>query len=154
MPCTTATARDEMLTLFYDAWREKSPLVWDGGEPQVLWQGVEEKSTDDDRKPKASEPWAMVTVNHNVSPQRTFGEPGNRRFERLGILIVQVFTPMSLEQGLTLGEDLGTIVRDAYEGNKTPSGVWFRNTKLQEVGPSDPWWQLNVSTEFNYDELK
>lgn len=143
-----------MLALFYDAWRAKAPLVWTGGVPEVLWQGVEERSKKDARKPRSDKPWARVTVNHNVSPQRTFGEPGNRRFERLGILTVQVFSPMSLEQGLTLGEDLAVVARDAYEGNTTPSGVWFRNTKLQEVGPSDPWWQINVSTEFQYDELK
>ncbi len=151
MSLTTPQARDEILARFYDDWRSKAPLVWAGGVPRVLWDAKEEK---DDKGPRADEPWARATVSHNVSPQRTFGEPGNRRFDRLGIFTCQVFTPMSIEQSVTLAEDLGVIVRDAFEGNTTPGGVWFRNTRLQEVGPDEPWWQLNVSTEFNYDEIK
>ncbi len=124
--------------------------MWSGGVPQVIWDAKEEKGD----KVRPDRPWARVSVQHNVSPQRTFGEPGNRRFERLGIVIVQVFTPMSIEQSVTLAEDLGIIARDAFEGRTTPGGVWFRNARLQEVGPDDPWWQLNVSAEFTYDELK
>lgn len=149
---STPAARDEMQARFYDDWRSKAPLVWSGGVPRVLWDAKEEK--DKAKRPRADEPWARVSVQHNINPQRAFGEPGNRRFERLGIIMVQVFSPMSLEQSVTLAEGLGIIARDAFEGKDTPGGVWFRNTRMQEVGPSDPWWQLNVSAEFTYDELK
>lgn len=151
MSLKTPQARDEILSRFYDDWLSKSGLVWSGGVPRVFWDAKEEPKGSG---PRPDEPWARVTVSHNISPQRTFGEEGNRRFDRLGIVTVQVFTPMSIEQSVTLAEELGVIARDAFEGRSTPGGVWFRNARLQEVGRDGPWWQLNVTAEFSYDELK
>lgn len=151
MSLTAAQARDEMSARFYDDWRSKVPLAYSGGVPQVVWDGTADA---DDKGPRADRPWARVTIAHNVAPQRTFGEPGSRRFERLGLITVQVFVPLALEDSVALAEALGTIARDAFEGKSTPGGVWFRNARLQEVGPDSPWWQLNIVTDFVYEELK
>lgn len=151
MSLTAAQARDEMSTRFYDDWRAKAPLAWNGGVPHVVWEGAQEA---DKKGPRTDRPWARVTVAHNVAPQRTFGEPGNRRFERLGLITVQLFVPLGMEDTVALAEALGTIARDAFEGRTTPGGVWFRNARLQEVGPDGPWWQLNIVTDFSYEELK
>lgn len=144
----TPTARDEIFTRFREDWEAESPAVAGGTAPLTVWQAQEPE----DGEPRADKPWCRVTVQHNVSGQRTFGD--RRRFERLGIVTVQIFTPLSVEQDLTMAEALAVIARDAFEGRHTPSGVWFRNIRMQEVGPSAPWFQLNVVGEFVYDEVK
>ena len=150
MSVTTTTARDEISARFYDDWRSKSHLACGGTVPKVLWQALESDSD----TPRTDSPWARVTISHNAAPQRTFGAAGERRFERLGIVTIQIFVPTSIEQGMTLSETLAVIARDAYEGQSTPSGVWFRNATIREVGPDGPWYQTNVVAEFIYEELK
>lgn len=148
---STPTARDEIQALFLTAWNAAAAAANGGTLPKVYWQWVEVKDSD---KPKGSEAWARVTVLHNEGGQATFGTPGNRVFEREGIVTVQVFTPQKLDQGGTRLEALGIIARNAFEGKATAGDVWFRNVRLQEASPDEPWWQLNVLAEFSYDELK
>jgi len=148
MSVTTATARDEASTLFFDHWRAHAHEVWEQGVPEIVWQGV---STDGDVA-RSDVPWARFSMLHNEAPQRTFGTTA--RFERMGVIIVQVFSPTSFEEGLEIAEGLAVVARNAYEGRTTPSGVWFRNSRLQEAGVTKPWWQVNMSTEFTYEERK
>lgn len=148
---STPTARDEIQALFLTAWNAAAAAANGGTLPKVYWQWVEVRDSD---KPKGSEAWARVTVLHNEGGQATFGTPGNRVFEREGIVTVQVFTPQKLDQGGTRLEALGVIARNAFEGKATAGDVWFRNVRLQEASPDEPWWQLNVLAEFSYDELK
>ena len=70
-------------------------------------------------------------------------------------MIVQIFVPLSLGEGLLLDSKLAIIARDAYEGQRTVSDIWFRNVRINEVGSSsDAWFQTNVLAEFFYEELK
>lgn len=154
MSTTTPNARDEMLTMFRDAWNASAAAAAGTAQPpRVMWDAAEEERGDG---PRSDECWAGVSIAHNppAGGQRTLGETGNRRFARAGILTVQVFSPMSVNNSITVAEDLAVIARDAYEGRSSPSGVWFRNVGIQEVGPMDPWFQLNVTAEFSYDEIK
>jgi hypothetical protein len=148
---TITEARDDIMAAFRVEWNSRAAAANGGTLPKVIWQRVEPSGA---QKPKGTEAWARITVEHNEGGQATFGGPGNRLFDREGIVTVQVFTPQKSDQGGTVLEALGAIARDAFEGRSTPSGVWFRDVRLQEVGPDEPWWQLNVTAKFNYDELK
>jgi hypothetical protein len=68
------------------------------------------------------------------------------------LLAVQIFTPSG--EGLSEAYNLGKILMDAFEGYATPSQVWFRNARTNEVGPSDSWYQTNFLVDFTYDEMK
>jgi hypothetical protein len=97
--------------------------------------------------------YARVTLRHNIASQKSMGETGNRRFERLGLLMVQLFTPSG--EGQVLSDRLVQIVVDIFEGKKvSDSGVWFRNVRWVEVGPEAAWFQVNVIIEFEYDTIK
>lgn len=134
---TFAEARDEVLAVLADA--------WDGTGFTLAWDDLPFD------KPSAA-PWARATLRHTVSAQATLsGETGNRRFRRVGMLFVQIFTPCG--EGLSRGYSLAKVVTDAYEGERT-AGVWFRNVTVKEIGPSDDWFQTNVTVEFEYDEVK
>ena len=141
--------RNEMSNLFYKAWLEKAASIT-GYVPEIYWQGVAENTDPDPTKA-----YARFTLKHQDSEQTTFGEKNHRRFTRLGIITVQVFSPIEIVGGgLTEAEQLAEIVRDAYEGIATPSGINFRNVRVTEVGRTQQWYQFNITTTFDYDEVK
>lgn len=145
---TYDSARDEILGLFNEYWGAQTPAVNGGQAVDVLWPGV---SSD---PPLADKPFARISVQHSTSNQSTFGETGGRRFRRAGLVIVQVFAPISAGGGVALAERLAMIARDTYEGKGTPSGIWFRNAQIREIGATETWLQFNVVVEFIYDEQK
>ncbi len=139
MSATFDVANDEILAFFKTA--------WDGTGLLALYQNVA------GAKPTAQLAWARVTLQHGPGGQTALtGATGKNRFDRTGILTVQIFIPNG--QGLSQGFILGKIMADAFEGKATASQVWFRNVIVTPIGPSDEWFQLNVTVEFSYDEIK
>lgn len=141
------TAIDEMLSLVNKHWSSETPAVNDGDVAELVFD-----ETGNPKSKKHDAPWARVTVRHNDGQQRSMGTRGNRRFERSGQVIIQVFAPKS--EGVTLRSKLGKIAIDSLEGNSTPGGVWFRNVRAQELGPDGAWSRVNVVADFSYDEIK
>lgn len=140
---TYEQARDEMLSVFRTAWQAAQPIA------PVQYPNVGQALA----PPKTQGPWARVVVAHATGGQRTLaGEAGTRRFGRVGILTAQIFAPVG--GGTDLAYNLAQLVVDAYEGQSTPGGAWFRNTRVNEVGVSDGWFQLNVLVDFDYDQVK
>jgi len=142
-------ARDEMLALFNVAWLANTPAINGAVAIPVEWQGVYSGAP-----PAADEAFARVTIRHSEGGQITFGNTSNRRFNRSGLITVQVFAPISSGGGLSFAENAAIIARDAFEGVGTASGIWFRNSRIQEIGPEGAWFQMNVVTEFQYDEVR
>jgi hypothetical protein len=92
-------------------------------------------------------------VQHTAGRQASLsGASGTKRWERSGFLIVQLFTPIL--QGQSSADSLVGIIRGAFEGYSTPSGVWFRNPRISEVGSDGTWYQTNILVDFLYDEVK
>lgn len=131
-------ARDEMLAVFHAAW---GPL----GYP-VVWTDLPEDV------PQAETVWARVTVRHATGRQASLaGEQGARRWNRTGTLFVQVFAPVG--DGSTAVYAAAQVVADAYQAARG-LGVWFRNTRINEVGASGAFEQINVLTDFSYDDVR
>jgi hypothetical protein len=139
MTATFDQANNDILDFFKAAWDPTGHIA--------LYENVK------GAKPTAQNPYAKLFVRHGPSNQASLsGALGTSRFERQGIITVQIFIPNG--QGLSEGYTLGKVVADAFEGKATPLQVWFRNVKLNEVGPSGEWYQFNATMEFNYDEVK
>jgi len=102
--------------------------------------------------PPVGDGWARATVIHATGDQDSLGGIGSRKFVRRGIVIVQVFTP--LDEGHTSSDTLVTAARAALEGLTLTPPVWLYSTDVQEVGPSDGWFQVNLTTDFAYEETK
>lgn len=149
MTATLSQARDEIQAKFLAVWNAETPALNGGQAPEVRWQGLDNYSEAAD----PGKPWARVTIRHVPSGQTTLGEAPNRRFTRRGTLTIQVFTPVG-NSGLALLENFATIVRYAFEGQTTPSGVWFRNVSVEEADPYQGWNQFNVTANFEYDEAR
>lgn len=103
--------------------------------------------------PSGNTPWARATLRHTDSGQASLANAGGRRkFRRTGVLTVGVFVPQGT--GFSKSTALATIVRDAYEGVSGPSGLWFRNVRINEIGPDGAWFLTNVVANFEYDDVK
>lgn len=136
-------ARDDILTLFKTAWDAQAAPVPPVAYPNVTF----------DRPPDNS-PWARVSVKHNTGAQATVGgSPGNRRFRRFGMVVVELFTPTG--QGLTASDKYAKVAYDAFEGKSaSPGGAFFYNVRVNEVGEDGAWFHTNVIAEFQWDEVK
>lgn len=141
MTATFKEAYDDILTIFKAAW---DPTGYNAVYPNT-------KGSAD--VPTTTAPWARLVVQHSPGGQSTLsGATGAQRFDREGLLFVQVFIPSG--EGLSEAYALAKIIADAYEGASTPNAVWFRNVRVNEIGPSGSWYQVNVVVEFIYDEIK
>lgn len=132
---TYEEARDAIYKVFLDAWGDK-PVIWSDMSARV---------------PDESTPWARVILRHAVGRQASLAsDKGTKRFNRAGILLIQIFTPIG--RGQTQGYQLATMVANAYEDVKLD--VWFRNTRINEKGSSGNSNQMDVLTDFLYDEVR
>lgn len=147
MSATFETAVDEMSKLFWEAWEPTgNPVHWPGVAFNV-------PGTDNSFIPPQDSPWARFAVLHATGGQRSLTGLGNKKkWGREGTLWVQIFVPIG--SGLSTAYQLAKIVTDAYEGVSTPSCVWFRNARINEVGATGGYEQLNVRVDFTYDEIK
>jgi ActR/RegA family two-component response regulator len=110
---------------------------------------------DDDstHRPKGRSAHAEVGVYHTAGAQATMGTVATgRTFRRYGYLEVLVHTPEG--DGLTLADELATIVHDALEGVTTGDGVIFRNVQAVEEGKSGSFRVTNVTADFEYDQIR
>lgn len=143
MSLTRRQAITEILTLFKTAWEatESGDLV--------KYDNV----ANDNVPPTTQVSWARVKTRHTTAQQASLsGALGTRRFERHGILTIQIFEPTG--KGLSGATDLPKIIQDAYEGEETANGVWFRDVVLNEIGPDGDFFQTNIVASFEYDQIK
>lgn len=139
MTMTFEQANDEILALFKTA--------WDTTDYKVSYTNVTPSFPDD------PEPWARPKMKHHAGGQGSItGGLGSRRYERLGLLTVQIFVPKG--EGLSEAYSLGKVIADAYEGQSTAGGAWFRNIRPSEAGDEGDFEQLNMLIDFTYDEVK
>lgn len=150
MPSDFDTAYDEIFGLFKTTWDADTPAVTGGAVPQVFYQGVGEIGP-----PPPDEPWARISILHNVSDQAALlGDDvsGRRRYTNLGIITVEVYTPIG--QGLVLIRQLAPIARKAFQGkHSSPGNIWFRRARINEAGVDGPWNRMTVIVDFEYDEF-
>lgn len=139
-------AADAIQARFKTQWDADSAAVA-GSIPPVEWDNLEALTP-------PSAPWARVLIEHTLASQTSMGETGNRIFERNGLVTIQVFVVQG--QGVTLARQLGSIAVNAFEGKTAgpDEEIWFRNVRLNEIGPSAKWFQVNALAEFIYSTLK
>ncbi|HNQ99661.1 MAG TPA: phage tail terminator-like protein [Trueperaceae bacterium] len=149
MTATPEQAENEILDAFKARWDADGPDA--AGlltAPRVEYDNVVKLAP----PASGSECWVRATVQHNGEGGHTLGEPGTRLWTSTGIVMIQVFVPQ--DEGKVRALRLCKVARDAFQGAATPSGVWFRNVRIVHVGRSDPWYQMNVVAEFQYDERR
>ena len=92
-----------------------------------------------------------MSVRHAVSQQVSLGGLGNRKFDRTGLILIQVFG--QLDRGTKEVDDLVEKALAIYEG-KTVDLIRFMSATPREVGPLDGWLLTSVDIAFEWTEKK
>ncbi len=158
MTSTPTIARDEIFRLFNNAMiaadirdpADNTPIF--EAMPTLRFQGRE----------KAELPggfWLRISTQQVSSRADGFVQtdeptPSPNAYETAGLIFVQVFAPMSDRDSYRKGELLAAFVRDIFRRAETQSGVWFRNSRFNEVGSDGKNYSWNVKAEYQYNERK
>lgn len=97
--------------------------------------------------------WIRPTLRHATGGQVSLtGATGSIKWSREGTLWVQIFAPMG--GGLSAAYEFAQKVLTAYQGVHTEHCVWFRNHRINEVGPDGEFYQINVLIDFIYEQIQ
>lgn len=93
--------------------------------------------------------WARLSVRHTVSRQATMGSAPSRRFEREGVVMVQLFGNIDAGRGDLA--DLAADVREVLEGQRLGDVVLHAGSTDEQ--PTDGVWAMSaISIPFRYTE--
>ena len=93
-----------------------------------------------------SGPWCELRIDQADQLQRSFGSPGNTRFDVEGQMVVRVFTPIG--QGTKRQQDLIDVIKTAFE-SQTQNGIVWMSARGQEVGRVQNDWLFLVTIPFS-----
>jgi len=136
-----STATDAACALFNEAWADRTPVEWPN---LVVDAGAAPLS-------QGNVPWARVSVLHGGGSQSSLGPEGGRLFEGHGQVVVQVFVPAG-KRGLVDADALASAAVSAFRG-KTRDGVRFEQVGARTIGNDGPWYQVNVTADYEFDEV-
>lgn len=152
MPTFYTQAVDEMNKLFNDAFAAPNIVSLIGYKPEIFWYGNEREGL-----PSSDKFWVRHSVQNVLEEQSSLSEcegaVGKKLYDSSGVIIIQFFCPKSTANSLEKGRKLAMIARNAYRGNGTPNGVWFRNARVVDVPDEKPWYRLNVVIEYEFSEI-
>lgn len=80
-------------------------------------------------------------------------EDSKARYTNNGLIFVQVFAPLFLADGPTVGRQLAEAIRNAYRKAQTDASVWYRNARIEEMTNDGTFFQYRVIVEYEFDEL-
>ena len=88
-------------------------------------------------------PWVSCHIKRGGLTQEEFANTG---YEVFGVLILQVFTPLNkgMNESNTISDSLATLFERVNVGT-----VWFSHPDINDVGPDNNWYQVNISIPFS-----
>jgi hypothetical protein len=148
MTATPTQAREEVYEHFTERWIAstlRNPM------PGIRYQGKEKGEVPQDAYVRLS----MQQVTSPQSAHTMRDDPGasGASYTTHGLIFVQVFMPASERDAFYKGELLATRARDIFRNTETPSGVWFRNARFNELEPDGAKLRWNVKVEYEYEEI-
>ncbi len=103
--------------------------------------------------PPDESPWVRLSVQHTDAGQETLGSAGNRNFERIGSVLVQIYT--LLNAGTERSDELVEKAVEIFEGKEfAGTTVRFKDVAGRESGPTGRWYLAIVEADFVYIEKK
>lgn len=140
MQIPVGQAREEIYDLFLTAWKSDPETQ----AIPVFFDAVKDEQPTDTG-------WCRINIRHIDGDQSALTNCESvTRYTRNGIVTVQIFAETG--HGLAQGDKWVAVAEAAFRGKRTPSNVWFKRVSVREVGPSENWFQTNVTAIFTYDE--
>lgn len=102
--------------------------------------------------PNPPEKWVRVTVRFVDGNQSTMGKKSNRKFVKIGILIIQVFTPINT--ATDENDSLANSSLELFDGERLGQ-LWLYNGRIETIGSgSGVFYQQNVIVEFKFEDIR
>ena len=95
--------------------------------------------------------WVRFTMQHAGGGQESHGSPGNRKFIRRGLVLVQMY--VAADQGLQRLDALAKTTLDLFEAARF-SGVILFDGDYRELAPDDGYLRGTVAVALWYEEQK
>lgn len=102
-------------------------------------------------KPATPTEWVRISVIFNDGRQSTMGLTGNRKFLKMGFVVIQVFTPAN--KGTDLNDEMANNSLNLLDGI-TIERLWLSNGKINTVGDDGEYFQQNVSIELEFEDIR
>lgn len=100
-------------------------------------------------------PWASVQIVRLPGGPGTLGRPGNRKMDRVGLLIIDLREPPG--GGVGSLSDLAERAAAIFENCRLePHDIRFAEVEPGKEGDIDKgrWWGVSVEGRFDYEEIK
>jgi hypothetical protein len=148
MTTTYEGALNEVFSAFNSGISANSVAIL-GYVPYIEWPGSNTTTP-----PDASKFWLRISSKGADSGQGTLSENvvtnGSRRFETVGLIFVQIMAPKR-DDALAMCIRLGMTIQNIFR-NRTLN-VILRNAKLKEMPYENGCLRMNVTAEFEFDEI-
>jgi hypothetical protein len=135
MTSTVNAAREALYQAFHTAWAGATPIAFEN---------------EDYKETTAA--FVRFSMRNEDAGQNSLGSLGNRTFDRVGRIFVQIFTPLNVD-GMVTADTLAESARAILEGTST-SGVHIYGVSTREVGPDGKWFYTLVEAPFTYYTTK
>lgn len=103
-------------------------------------------------KPSTPEPWVRIAIIMNDSNQTSLGEIGNRRYQKTGFTVIQIFTPINT--GTDRNDEIAEDSLVLMDGIKIDPALWTYNGRIDTIGDNDDYYQQNVVVEFKFEDIR
>jgi len=158
MTSSSSQARDDCARLFTVNFAPAAEVMI-GEVVEVRYQGVLFSVANQPLKPvDPSKYWVRFSMRGVMSRQSAFimndnPGPSPQEYDTNGLIFVQVFAPMSEVNGFAQGGLLAELAQAIFRGAETPSGVFFRNVRINELEDDTKSFRWNVIAEYEFSEI-
>ena len=135
---TYPQAKDTVFSHINTEWAEATEIAW----PDLEF------------KPDSHTAFIRASMNQGDGTQMSLGAEQNRLFRNFGVIIVQVFAQRN--DGGFQANELAQQAK-AMLHKKIP-GLLLRNPRITDIGvrnekKGSPYYQVNVTVDYSYDEI-
>lgn len=146
---TPITAKDELYGFVHDSFA--AYLISANAKCEMRWQGKLIASNLQNISVRFSVQTVLSTLKGYVS-----NDEGRdlKLYETSGLFFGHIEVTMSEPDAFRKGDLLATALRDIVADVDTPSGMWLRNARFNELPNDSQFYKWNVVAELQYDEVK
>lgn len=144
-------AEDQMYAVIHGVVLDSVPDLFPQA-PEVFYQGV--AVADAEGTPPIDKTWLRVSYTMDQAGQSTLSEQGHsKRWGRSGNIYIQFFSPVKDPTALKTSKKLAILAQRAYESAGSQCGMIFKDIRIDPVGPTDGWFQINLVARYEYEEF-
>lgn len=145
---TPVQAKDEAYSLFDDAFK-----AWIDGQPfdcEARYQFGNDPS-------EPGQAFIYMSMQQVTSVLACYiaseDGPDLPQYQTDGLIFGMVNIAKAEEDAGRKGDLIATAARNILRGARTPSGMWIRNARFNEVPSDDQYYKWRVVAEYTFDEV-